>query len=256
MTARDDVLISDFIYAAGEGNIDAVRRYVESGGNVNALSRDYRTRSALFNGAYNNHHEVVKYLLEHGADPTIYPTEGVFRGDSVLYHAVHNRFGVDIIKTILERGADPNRLLEITRNTPITIVREPEILKLLLEHGGDPDDQPPHRMRKADDIAQNLERMSRRQRPLPDWFQETWNNNMKMFELLCEHGSTAESCNDYRTKKNILDQKTLELTGHSLPEEIKKNILRRGGKRGSTKKRSVQSRKLKSRRRALSSRRR
>jgi ankyrin repeat protein len=77
--------------------------------------------------------ELVRLLLEHGADPNA-PEEGAPRGHS-LWLAVHhgNR---DMATLLLERGADPNGMVESSGTPMDQARRDPQLLELLRAYGG------------------------------------------------------------------------------------------------------------------------
>lgn len=106
-----------------------------------ALARD----RSLANEEDTNHHrpisaaarrgdlEVVRLLLDHGADPSA-PEEGAPRGHA-LWIAVYGAH-YDMAELLLNHGADPNGMVE-SSGRPIDMARgKPELLALLCAHGG------------------------------------------------------------------------------------------------------------------------
>ncbi len=95
--------------AAGKGDVDEVRRLLDAGANVDGT--DYAGMTALQNAALTVEPEVVRLLLERGADPEI--TAG--DGDTALLTAVAggwNRFtsaqeegAAEMIRAIVDAGA-------------------------------------------------------------------------------------------------------------------------------------------------------
>lgn len=77
--------------------------------------------------------DLVRLLLEHGADPTA-PEEGAPRGHA-LWSAVYKE-RPDIAELLLRHGGDPNGMVE-SSGTPMDMARnKPALLELLREHGG------------------------------------------------------------------------------------------------------------------------
>jgi ankyrin repeat protein len=77
--------------------------------------------------------ELVRLLLEHGADPSA-PEEGAPRGHA-LWVAVHDRRH-ELARLLLEQGADPNGMVE-SSGTPMDQAQgDPALLALLTAHGG------------------------------------------------------------------------------------------------------------------------
>lgn len=76
---------------------------------------------------------MVKLLLEHGADPNL-PEHGAPRGHALWTAVYHQRR--EMARLLVEYGADPNAMVE-SSGTPIMHARkDPEMLQLLLAHGG------------------------------------------------------------------------------------------------------------------------
>ena len=78
--------------------------------------------------ARRNDVELVRVLLDHGADPSA-PEEGAPRGHA-LWIAVHNR-NDEVVRLLFDRGADPYGMVE-SSGRPVDQAREvPELLRLL-----------------------------------------------------------------------------------------------------------------------------
>lgn len=60
----------EMFYAAQDGNLELVRYHVRTGIDINYKHPEFLT-TALIVSVENNHSEVVKYLLENGADPKL-----------------------------------------------------------------------------------------------------------------------------------------------------------------------------------------
>jgi len=91
--------------------------------------------SPLRNAANAGHLEIVKLLLEHGADPNL-PEPGMAPRGSALYVAAaagHH----EIARLLLERGADPNAMLESSGDglSRATMNKDEKMIELLASYG-------------------------------------------------------------------------------------------------------------------------
>lgn len=158
----------DIRKAAKQGDLNAVKRYLARGVNVNQRSGDGET--ALHWACREGHAEVVRYLLAQGADPrekgtgcgtplqwavsagqmetaTILLEHGADVNQPgtdecrALHVAVQNR-NTAMVKFLLTRGADPNAKAAYDR-TPLSFAEGPaqskEIADLLRQHGAKAD---------------------------------------------------------------------------------------------------------------------
>ena len=111
------------MYAARQGSLDAARVLLERGANPNLTDPDSTT--ALVLAIINGHYDTAALLAKRGADPNITDTAGM----AALYAAVDMNTlgevyghparptsskvtGLDLIKVLLEHGADPNARLK------------------------------------------------------------------------------------------------------------------------------------------------
>lgn len=81
-----------------------------------------------------NNTEMVKLLLDHGADPNLEPPDR-----NSLKHAI-DYDQIDIVRLLLEHGADPNKMIFFDQIALVVACKHGnlEIIDLLLQHGADP----------------------------------------------------------------------------------------------------------------------
>lgn len=77
---------------------------------------------------------VVRYLVEHGMDPDVYP----YTRETPLLVACLGGY-VDIVRYLLDKGADPNRASYVLDPLTAACMRgDTEVIELLLKHGATP----------------------------------------------------------------------------------------------------------------------
>ncbi len=155
-------LLTPLMFAAREGDLESARAFVAAGADVNAIGGDGKDvlGLAIFNGSY----ELASFLIDNHAQVNHADAQGF----TPLFWAVDRRNmetppnfpwmvttdPLPLIKKLLDAGANPNA---IVNNTPRARMRDgsprivfgtalmraafsgdPELVKLLLEHGADP----------------------------------------------------------------------------------------------------------------------
>ncbi len=163
--------MSALLHAAREGHIEAAAALLEGGADVNQVSGGDQT-SPLLMATLNGQFDLALVLLEHGADPDLAASTD---GSTPLFAVLQTQWAprsnypqpraqdqqsaeyVDVLKALLEAGADPNvRLnthlwyweyqltkmgIDLTGATPFwraTFAQDLEAMKLLVAHGADP----------------------------------------------------------------------------------------------------------------------
>jgi ankyrin repeat protein len=129
----------ELVRASQQGDLAAVKRLVESGADVNSVGDHGMGPLLTFTPS------IVEYLLSKGADPNRQTNEG---GDPVLLGIAYFN-SAKCVRLLLDAGADPNALVKDTCETAlhgcliglgknVTEIDRHEVVKLLIEHGADP----------------------------------------------------------------------------------------------------------------------
>jgi hypothetical protein len=123
----------------------AVKRYIESGADVNALLPQGKVfmQSLLHLAAANHHLEVMKYLLSRGADPNL--ANGT-NGELPLHAAIALADDPAAAGLLLDHGGEVDPRSQ-PGNTPLhdaVILGRIKIVDLLLAHGANPKLKTPH----------------------------------------------------------------------------------------------------------------
>jgi ankyrin repeat protein len=176
--------LTALLHAAREGHTEAVLALLDAGANVNDVSEGDHT-SPLLMATINGHFDLAMKLLERGADPRIASDAGAtplfsaintFWAPKSRYPQQHaymlqNTTYLDLMKALLDKGADPNvrlkkhvwymsytfDLLDVDTRGATTFWRaayatDVDAMKLLVARGADPTIptmKPPERARRG-----------------------------------------------------------------------------------------------------------
>ncbi len=184
------------LFAARQGNVEAVRALLEKGAAINQVSEGSKTSSLLIATA-NGHFDLAKELLDRGADSNLanepagvtplYAAINLWYAPHTSYpqpraHLKQNLTHLDLMKALLDAGADPNvRLkqkiwfsaynfdqsgIDETGATPFwraAYASDVPAMRLLKSRGADPNlatRKPPERPRVADQQGREIEDVS------------------------------------------------------------------------------------------------
>jgi ankyrin repeat protein len=120
----------DLITACGDGDVEAALEALEKGA-------DITNYIPLSFASVGGHTDVVRLLLEHGADPNETRTDD---GATPLWDASSNGH-FDAVKLLLKGGADANKPRSADGTTPLFVAtwqKHPDVVKLLLDRGANP----------------------------------------------------------------------------------------------------------------------
>ena len=121
-------------HACSAGDLDEARRLLDSGADPNSTDEHGSGTLLTF------HPKMIEFLLSRGADPNIQTNEN---GASVVAGLAYMN-QLECVRILLLAGADANRGREATGETPLhhaLAKHEPDrgpLVKLLLDHGADP----------------------------------------------------------------------------------------------------------------------
>jgi ankyrin repeat protein len=126
---------SDSLDAASEmGDLERVKFLVQTAGaNVDHTGEFGLT--PLYFASQHDHLDVVKFLVDNGADPNIADNDG----QTPIMIAIINGH-IDVVRVLLEKGADPNQADDFN-STPLSFASQDgdlEVVRMLLGKGANP----------------------------------------------------------------------------------------------------------------------
>jgi ankyrin repeat protein len=144
----------DLGMAAARGDLPRVREWLARDPSLANRVSDYGSYylgcgAPLKNAAAAGHLDIVRLLLEHGADPNL-PEEGIAPHGHALYAAVANRH-YDIVRLLLDHGANPNAEVESSADalSRALLPLDQRMVDLLCSYGAS---RPVHLLAHYDDL--------------------------------------------------------------------------------------------------------
>ena len=131
MSKNDEAAAESIFVAAKIGSIDAIKKHLEAGVDVNAKNKGGYT--ALHLAAKKGHVEVAKVLLEAKADIAAASKSG----KTAMHYVAYYNGNLDLAKLLLEAGTDPN-VLDKRKKTPLDYAvsrKNDALIELLLAKG-------------------------------------------------------------------------------------------------------------------------
>ncbi|KAJ7759531.1 ankyrin repeat-containing domain protein [Mycena metata] len=123
--------VNDLFVASQNGHLDVVKFLIEHGADVNAENEDGCT--SLYLASRNGRLEVVKFLIEHGANINASDNDG-YTSLSIASANGH----LDVVKFLIEHGADINAKDQDGHLTSLYVASANghlDVVKFLIEHG-------------------------------------------------------------------------------------------------------------------------
>ena len=193
---------SPLMLAATNGRLEIVKLLISYGADI--YLRDNERRTALQHAAYNNHSDIMAYLLEHGAN-----IDDEKSTNNPLLHVVCRLAYIGPIKVLLKFGFDVNARSTNQGRTPLhvaTVHDNVDIVRLLLDAGADIEDQADSERRAIHYAARHglpdvLELLLRRGAQIEALnidnetalHEAIFNEHVDAVRLLLEHGANAEA---------------------------------------------------------------
>jgi RNA polymerase sigma factor (sigma-70 family) len=192
------------LIAATVGDIDRVRELLkEDPSRANELDPCYRR--PLSGAAENGHTEIVRLLLEHGADPNA--KEACCQGGLALHRAAW-KGDLDIVRLLLDYGAVPEHWIDSSGDALYAAYHNghKDILHLLYAHGGTMDLQVYAASHRIDIIAEVLKlQPSKADQVLPYGWDEGGSEDLAyhIMRLAIRYGARFEHASEWNLRWTV-----------------------------------------------------
>lgn len=169
------------IEAAKNGDLQAVKKYISNGADINAV--DTEGGNALAYAILEGHVEIVRFLMKHGA----YVADDIINNARCLIACAG--LGItDVMMMLLEHGADVNAADGgFTALMCVAGLGHTEIAKILIEHGAD--------VNAKDDYGETALMFA------------AFNGKTEMARMLIEHGADIYATKYGKTASKIAAEK-------------------------------------------------
>jgi ankyrin repeat protein len=130
---------NELLNSCRKGDLQKVQSLVESGADVNARDNTKEGYTALFEAIVYHQPEVVKYLVEHGAD--IEAKVHYWYDSSTPLMLASYKGAFEVVKYLIEQGADVNAKSDILGQTALLNAASAygriDLVRYLVEHGAE-----------------------------------------------------------------------------------------------------------------------
>ena len=120
-----------------EGNLDELKAFVKSGGDVNSKYDDKSLLHFAIDNCEKNYFEVIELLINNGADLSSH--QSYFKETPLHRICARRKPRIDVVELLLDRGSKVNAE-NISGKTPVfhcSFSYSVELLNLLVKHGAD-----------------------------------------------------------------------------------------------------------------------
>ena len=191
------------LVAATRGDESRVRELLGADRSL-ANRADPCCRRPLSGAASNGHTNIVRLLLEHGADPNA--KEAICQGGFAMNDAARKGFK-ETVQLLLDKGAIPDHWVDSSGDSLFASQPYPEILHLLYSYGGTMELQVYAAAHRIDVIAEVLKMQPSRAN---DVLPYGWNNNgseelaLNIMRLAIRYGARFENASEWNLRWTAL----------------------------------------------------